>query len=105
MKKYHIVFNSKIYTKLENIFSYIALESVKTANDIINGIEKQIISLEEFPERFPLTPEKTNYKNYQTRHFFYKRTFRIIYVVRKTEVRILDIRHGAQDYLKKEDLN
>ena len=97
MKKYHIIFNSSVYKKLENIFYYIALESPKIAADIINGIEKQIMSLEYAPERFVIVPEKIIYKKYQVRHFFYKKSFRIIYTVYDDIVRILDIRHSAQD--------
>jgi plasmid stabilization system protein ParE len=78
---------------------YIAIESPKTALIIIDGIEKQIMLLDFAPERFPVIPEKIFYKNYQIRHFFYKKSFRIIYAVYDDIVRILDIRHGAQDYV------
>ncbi len=95
MKKYRIVFNSSIYRKLENIFDYIALESPKTAVSIINGIERQIMSLDSIPERFPIVPEKIVYKTYQVRHFFYKKSFRVIYTIYANNVCILDIRHSA----------
>lgn len=100
MKKYSITINPSAYLKLEEIFDYIALQSPKIALDIIKGIEKQIMSLEKIPERFSIVPEKISYKTYQVRHFFYKKSFRIIYVVSDLEVRILDVRHSAQDYLK-----
>ncbi len=53
MKKHHII-NSSVYKKLEDIFSYIAIESQKSALEVIDEIEKQIMSLELFPERFAL---------------------------------------------------
>jgi plasmid stabilization system protein ParE len=102
MKKYHIILNPSVYQKLENIFSHIAIESPKLAIEIIDGIEKAIMSLSDMPERFTIVPEKIIYKNYQVRHFFYKRSFRIIYTIDNDMVRILDVRHGAQDYISEE---
>ena len=104
MKKYHITFNPSVYRKLEEIFFYIALESKQTALDVINEIEKQIMLLESMPKRFPLVPEKITYKNYQVRHFFCKKSFRIIYTIYGNEVRILDVRHAAQKFLSANDL-
>jgi plasmid stabilization system protein ParE len=96
MKKYHIAINPSVYKKLEDIFSYIALDAPQTALEVIDEIEKQIMSLEKMPERFALIPEKISYKNYQIRHFFCKKSFRIIYTIYGNEVRILDVRHAAQ---------
>ncbi len=105
MKKYQIIFNSSVYSKLEDIFSYIALESPKVAIDIINDLEKQIMSLEKLPKRFANIPEKINYKNYQIHHFFCKKSFRVIYTIYDDKVRILDIRHGAQNFISEDELN
>jgi len=99
MKKYQVIFNPSVYSSLKDIFAYIALESKQIAIQIIDGIEKQIMSLELMPERFPIIPEKINYKNYQVRHLFYKKSFRIIYVIFGDEVRILDVRHSARNYI------
>jgi len=104
MKKYHITLNPSVHRKLEEIFSYIAAESKQTALYVIDEIEKRIISLESMPERFALAPEKITYKNYQVRHFFCKKSFRIIYTIRGNEVRILDVRHAAQKFLSANDL-
>ena len=76
MKKHHITINPSVYKKLEEIFSHIALESLKTTLDIIYDIEKNIMSLETMPERFTLIPEKITYKTYQIRHLFCKKSFR-----------------------------
>jgi plasmid stabilization system protein ParE len=105
MKKYQIIFNSSIHQKLENILSYIETESPRVAISIIKGIEKQIFSLQTIPERFPTIPEKIIYKNYVVRHFFYKKSFRIIYTIHQNKVRILDIRHSAQNYISENNIN
>lgn len=97
MNKYKIIFNSSVLQKLEDIFVHLAHESPSLADNIINGIEKQITSLTSFPKRFPIIPEPVSYKNYEVRHLFYKKSFRIIYAIHNNEIRILDIRHSAQD--------
>ncbi len=102
MKKYHITFNPSLYKKLDAIFSHIALESPKIAVDLLDEIEERIMSLESMPERFAAIPENIIYNSYQLRHFFCKK-FRIIYAIRESEVRILDIRHGTQNFLSAND--
>lgn len=102
MKKYHVTINPSVYKKLDEIFSYIALESPKIAVDLLDEIEERIMSLESIPERFAAIPENVIYKSYKLRHLFCKK-FRIIYAIRENEVRILDIRHGAQKFLSAND--
>ncbi len=63
------------------------------------------MSLALFSERFSIVPEKITYKNYQVRHFFYKKSFRIIYTIYDDVVHILDIRHSAQNYISKYDID
>ncbi len=104
MKKHHIIFNDLAYLKLKNISFYIAFESPQVARDIVVGIQQLIDSLELMPERFSSIPEKISYKSYQVRHCFYKRSFRIIYVIEKDIVRILDIRHSAQNSISTTNL-
>ncbi|MBU6339638.1 MAG: type II toxin-antitoxin system RelE/ParE family toxin [Rickettsiales bacterium] len=104
MRKHHIIINSLAYRKLEEILLHISLESPKNALEIIEEIEKSIMSLKLLPESFPTIPEKINYKKYQVRHLFCKKSFRIIYTIRGNEVRILDIRHAAQDRILTGDL-
>jgi plasmid stabilization system protein ParE len=80
------------------------LESPKIAADILDGMEKHIKSLESMPRRFPTVPEKINYKNYSIHHFFYKKSFRVIYTIYGDTVRILDVRHSARDYVLESDV-
>lgn len=103
MQKYHIIFNPSAFKKLDEIFSYISLESPKIAADVLKEIERKIMSLQSMPERFAIIPEKITYKNYQVRHFFCKKSFRVIYAIHKNEVRILDVRHAAQKLLSMND--
>lgn len=102
MKKYHVTINPSVYKKLDEIFSYIALESPKIAVDLLDGIEERVMSLESMPERFATILENITHKPRRLHHCFYKK-FRIIYAIRDNEVRILDIRHGAQNFLSAND--
>ena len=105
MKKYKIILGTKIFSKLENILDYIANDSPKVAIDIIDGIQSQINSLTTMPERFPVVPENISYKNHiKIRHCFYKKSFRIIYLIHQDKVRILDIRHSMQDKINYGDI-
>lgn len=107
MKEYQIIFSSFVPEKLKNILDYIAIESPENAFDVVDGITKQIRSLSVMPARFPLVPENISYKNYPLHHCFYKKSFRIIYTIHKDKniVRILDVRHSAQDYFLGTELN
>ena len=97
MIKHHITLNPSVYKKLDEIFCYLNLESPQIAITILTAIETSIMSLEFMPERFSLVPEKITYKNYKVRHLFCKKSFRIIYTIVEDEVKILDVRHAAQN--------
>jgi plasmid stabilization system protein ParE len=105
MKRYKVILNSSIPQKLENIFSYIALDSKIKAINILTGIEKEIMFLQYFPEKFPIIPENIEYKKFKIRHFFHKKSFRIIYLFDLKKVRILDIRHSRSNLYLKIEIN
>lgn len=63
MKKHHITINPSVYKKLEEIFSHIALESLKTALDIIDDIEKKHNVLRNNARTLHLNPRKNHLQN------------------------------------------
>jgi plasmid stabilization system protein ParE len=68
------------------------------------GLKEAVLSLEEMPNRCPLTPENT-----QFRHLLYghkPHVYRVIYRVleKQKRVDVLHIRHGARRSLKASDL-
>ena len=86
---------------LQKQVDYIAIEQQEPLLAVrwLNGIVKAIQSLEKFPERCAIAPE--NYYLYKDttliiRNLIYKKTFRIIFIVIKNEVKILSIRHSAK---------
>jgi plasmid stabilization system protein ParE len=69
------------------------------------GLKRQILTLEKFPNRCPATPEKK-----AVRHFLYGRrpyVYRVIYrVIEKRKiVEVLHIRHGSRNEFRASDLS
>ena len=68
------------------------------------GLKEAILSLEEHPNRCPVTPENAN-----LRHLLYghkPHVYRVIYRVlqRRKQVDLLHIRHGARRRFKRSDV-
>jgi toxin ParE1/3/4 len=78
---------------IDQIWSFIAEDSVKEAGEFILELEKQIDTLEHFPERCPLIPENqllgTKYR--QLLYGNYRTIFRI-----SDSVYVLRVIHGAR---------
>ena len=82
---------------LEHLYDEINAASSDAAWKWYQGLKRQILSLEKFPNRCPLTPERKT-----VRHLLYGRrphVYRVIYRVieRRKLVEVLHIRHGARD--------
>jgi plasmid stabilization system protein ParE len=68
----------------------------------LDGIEDAILSLREFPNRCPLARESREFPE-EIRQFLYGRRagkYRILFVIRNDEVRILHVRHGARRWMR-----
>ena len=100
-KLYKVFIPESVKTDLEHQVDYIANEqnSPSIALDWLDGLIEAINSLAEFPNRCAVAPENYLVKKDSKivfRHLIYKRTFRIIFYVTKSEVRILSVKHSAQ---------
>jgi toxin ParE1/3/4 len=89
---------------LARIYEDINAEYSGAALKWYRGLKNAILSLEERPNRCPVTPEKR-----QLRHLLYGRkphVYRVIYRVleRRKHVEVLHIRHRAGRRLKASDL-
>ena len=93
-KKYKVNITRNAQNDLEQIFFYIAEDSINNAKKFILELEKKIYSLEIFPERFALIPENfffgTSY-----RHIIHKK-YRVIYKIDNDVIYILRVIHGAK---------
>jgi toxin ParE1/3/4 len=86
------------------LFDYIHAVESAPALRWYEGLKREILTLEENPNRCPVTEE-----NRELRHLLYgrlPRTYRIIYRVaeKQKRVEVLHIRHGARHRFRKSDL-
>ena len=93
-KKYQVNLSQQAQNDLEQIFYYIADDSINNASNFILQLEKKVYSLELFPDRHPLIPENEFFGT-DYRHLIYKK-YRIVYRIAERSVFILRIFHGAK---------
>lgn len=89
---------------LRLVFDYVHASESPAASRWYQGLEQEILSLEETPNRCPTAPESSN-----LRHLLYGRNphvYRVIYRVleEKKQVHVLHIRHGARRRFRSPDL-
>jgi plasmid stabilization system protein ParE len=93
-KKYKVNISFNAQKDLEQIFFYIADDSINNAKNFIIELEVKIYSLDTMPERFALIPENiffgTNYR--QIAH----KNYRVIYKISGNSVFIMRVVHGAK---------
>ena len=93
-KKYPIKLTQQAQNDLEQIYYYIADDSINNAANFVLQLEEKIISLEAFSDRNPLIPENEFFGT-DYRHLIYKK-YRIVYRIAEKAVYILRIFHGAK---------
>ncbi len=93
-KKYQVNLSQQAQNDLEHIYYYIADDSINKAENFVLQLEKNVYSLEIFPERHPLIPEN-EFFGIDYRHLIYKK-YRIVYRIVEKSVFILRIFHGAK---------
>ena len=93
-KKYEVNITKHAQEDLEQIFYYIAADSVENASKFIVELEEKVYSLEHLPKRNPLITENIFFGT-DYRHLIHKK-YRIIYRILKNSVFILRIIHGAK---------
>lgn len=93
-KKYQVNLSQQSQNDLEQIFYYIADDSIDNASNFIFQLEKKVDSLELFPDRHPLIPENEFFGT-DYRHLIHKK-YRIVYRIAERSVFILRIFHGAK---------
>jgi plasmid stabilization system protein ParE len=92
--KYRVEITQTAEADLQEIYSYIASDNEKAASALIQEIDDQIDSLEQFPLRCPIIPESQELgKEY--RHILYG-DYRTIFTVENFQVTIMRVIHGAR---------
>ena len=92
-KKFKVNLTQLAQRDLEQIYSYIAADSIKNAMNFVLELEKKIYSLDTFPERQPLIAENEFFAT-DYRHLIYKK-YRVIYRISEKTVFILRVIRGA----------
>ena len=92
-KRYKVNLTQLAQKDLEQIYYYIADDSIHNARNFVLELEKKIYSLESFPDRQPLIPENEFFAT-DYRHLIYKK-YRIIYRISEKTVYILRVVHGS----------
>ena len=92
-KKYKVNLTLLAQKDLEQIYYYIAADSIYNARNFVLELEKKIYVLDTFPERHPLIAENEFFAT-DYRHLIYKK-YRIIYRISEKTVFILRVIHGA----------
>jgi toxin ParE1/3/4 len=93
-KKYQVNLTQQAQNDLEQVFYYIAADSINNAENFVLQLEKKVYSLEIFPDRHPLIPENEFFGT-DYRHLIYKK-YRIVYRIVEKSVFVLRIFHGAK---------
>ena len=93
-KKYKVTLTQHAQKDLEQIYFYIAADSIKNAANLILELEKNIYSLDTFAERQPLIAENEFFAT-DYRHLILKK-YRIIYRISEKAVFILRVIHGSR---------
>ncbi len=101
---YVVNFTPRAERDLELLYSHIEAEHSRAARKWYYGLKQSILTLEEHPDRCPVTPE-----NRKLWHLVYERKpniYRVTYRVRRrpSTVEILHIRHVARRRFKSADL-
>jgi len=92
-KRYKVNLTQLAQKDLEQIYYYIAADSINNATNFVLELEKKIYSLESFPDRQPLIAENEFFAT-DYRHLIYKK-YRIIYRISEKTVFILRVVLGS----------
>ena len=92
-KRYKVNLTQLAQKDLEQIYYYIAADSIYNARNFVLELEKKIYVLDTFPERHPLIAENELFAT-DYRHLIYKK-YRLIHRISEKAVFILRVIHGA----------
>ncbi len=102
--EYLVKITSRAQRDLSQLYRAINAEHSEAALEWYRGLREAILSLEEQPDRCPVTPESE-----RLRHLLYgnkPHIYRVIYRAREKQkqVEVLHIRHGARRAFKASDV-
>ena len=85
-----------------NYYEFIATYSLETAATWFEGLFEVVDSLSTMPMRCPIAPE-TALVGLEIRWLGYQKSYRIVYSIDESTVRIYHIRHTSQEFMDPEN--
>jgi toxin ParE1/3/4 len=92
--KFRVEFTRAAEKDFEEIWAYIAVDSPVAASNLVLALERQISTLEQFPERCPMIPENALLGS-RYRHLVHG-AYRTLFRIDGSTVYILRVIHGAR---------
>ena len=105
-KRYEIVFSPTAIEDLTEILEWLEAEAPQQVREWYGSIKAQIATLDQLPERCPLAPENGLWGKETIRQLLlmgYSSKYRILFTIKGQQVQILNIRHGARQWLHESD--
>jgi plasmid stabilization system protein ParE len=104
--KFRVIIQPPARRDIEAAFLYLNERAPVAAQRWLEGIEEAIASLEFMPRRCAVAPESKDFPEEIYHHFYGKRRgiYRILFVIRGDEVRVLHVRHGARDTMPRDQI-
>ena len=101
---YLVSLTARAQRDLAHLYGRINAEYSDSALKWYRGLKEAILSLEEQPNRCPVTPESDKFRNllYGNKPHIYRVIYRVL--EKRKEVEVLHIRHGAQRAFKGADV-
>lgn len=98
MKRWNVIVELPAQADIAECRLWIAAQDVEAADRWFYDVYDTIATLELFPERCPMAPERKTLKQ-DIREIFHGRRqfkYRILFIVTGNEVHVLHVRHGAR---------
>jgi plasmid stabilization system protein ParE len=92
--RFQVRLTEKAYSDMDEIWTFIARDSVTKANRFIHRLERQLKTLRRLPERCPLIPEN-ELLDKRYRHLLYGK-YRTVFRISGRTVYVVRIIHGAR---------
>lgn len=101
MKRYSVEILPSAERDIGEAYEWLSERDTEAAARWYNGLMEVILSLDIFPERCPLAPER-KFLKLEIREIFHGRRqhkYRVLFTVREHSVHVLHVRHGARQAL------
>jgi plasmid stabilization system protein ParE len=103
---YRVIIQPPASADMDAAYEYIRERSPEAAIEWYNGLLDACATLEELPTRCQLAPESrlVSAEIHQLHYGKRRNAYRILFIVREDEVRVLHVRHGAREHLKGDEI-